>query len=298
MANKFFALKGIVVAIKANFYEVELDINQFKEKSINRFLCQCRNRLNHQGLNVCVGDKVLVEEIDWNHAKATISDLESRQNYLIRPEVANVTDIYVLVSLHSPTFDVDQVNRFLLASENVGVNVSLVLTKSDLISDEDLRNQEKRLANWGYSPISISIENGQGIDMFLSRLNKSTLSVLCGPSGVGKSSLLKYLMPSENIRISSLSKKLNRGRHTTRHIQLYSLGNGKLIADTPGFNRPELDINPQQIAFCFPEIKFQLDPFPCKFRNCLHLDEPGCCVDKDWERYSYYRQYVQTMINR
>ena len=96
---------------------------------------------------------------------------------------------------------------------------------------------------------------------------------------------------------SSVSKKLKRGTHTTRHVELFAIGNGSLLADTPGFNRPEIVCEPSQFASLFPEFCLQLGKSQCKFRNCLHRDEPGCVINKDLERYPFYRENLEEMIN-
>ena len=133
--------------------------------------------------------------------------------------------------------------------------------------------------------------------MLLERFRETSLTVLAGPSGVGKTSLINYLIPSLSLRTSSVSKKLKRGIHTTRHVELFAIGNGSLLADTPGFNRPEVVSDISGFADLFPEFRAQLVHSKCKFRNCLHRDEPGCVINKDLERYPFYRENLEEMIN-
>jgi len=128
-------------------------------------------------------------------------------------------------------------------------------------------------------------------------LNNSKLSVLCGPSGVGKTSFINYLFDNISLPVKSVSRKIKRGKNTTRHVELFSLDNGSLVADTPGFNRPEINSSPSDFALLFPEIRSQLTLNSCKFRNCLHRDEPGCLIDKNLDRYSFYRQQIDEMLN-
>ena len=297
-------IKGIVVAIKANYAIVEIDIHdsksfvdrELRSLSNTRLLCNSRKRLTHLGYSINVGDRVVVESIDWNLKRAIICKLDCRKSFLSRPPVANVTDIIIVLSAKDPAFDFDQASRFLLAAEQTRLNISLLLNKVDLISSEENCSQIKRLQSWGYFPLPVSVRNGYGMDHLLSQIKQMPLSVFCGPSGVGKSSLLKFFLPKESIEIGDLSVKLKRGKNTTRHVQLYSLAKGSLIADTPGFNRPDLNIDPVGLQALFPEISSQLKEFSCKFRDCLHLDEPDCIVDKSWERYQQYRQIVEKMI--
>ncbi len=296
--------KGIVVALRANFLEVEIDesiyLNFLDKKNIKtsrRLLCTCRSRLNYQGSFISVGDRVLLEAVDWNSNRAVISTVLPRESFLIRPPVANVTEIFVVVSLRKPDFDPDQTNRFLLTAEQTGLNVRLIFTKIDLLKAEQLDEQILRIRGWGYEPLSISIKTGDGLEDLREYLMKASLSVLCGPSGVGKSSLINYLLPKASLAVGELSGRLERGRHTTRNVELLTVSEGSRVADTPGFNRPNLLIKPDDLPFLFPEVRDQLNLFNCRFRNCLHRDEPGCAINKDWERYSFYRTCIDDLIN-
>jgi len=298
-------VKGLVVTIKANYSIVEIDLNQSQPFSHNglvglnnlRFLCTLRKRLTHRGFSVRVGDRVVLESIDMNAFTAVISNLEPRESLLSRPPVANVTEVFVVLSVKSPSFDFDQASRFLLTAEKSGLSVYLILTKTDLINAEDLDNVIKRLTNWGYTPIAVSVKNGQGMELLTRKLKRSQLAVLCGPSGAGKSSILNHLLPNESISIGDLSGKLQRGRHTTRNVELYALDKGSFIADTPGFNRPDLKVRPVKLQTLFPELQDQVLNCSCRFRDCLHTDEPGCGVDTNWERYRQYRKLLGEMIS-
>tara|TARA_Y100001968_G_scaffold304691_1_gene319916 strand:- start:654 stop:1577 length:924 start_codon:yes stop_codon:yes gene_type:complete len=305
VAVETFQFKGIVVSSKANFLYVEIEQSQFNKISSSnsdehfncpRLLCTKRRRLNHLGLKVHVGDRVSIEAIDWKARKGVVYDVEPRKSWLNRPPVANVTNVVVVISLSQPDFNFDQASRFLLTAEQTSLKVSLVLTKTDLISVAQLDEYQEQLTGWGYEPIFISIKTGTGIDLFLNKLRSTRLAVLCGPSGVGKSSLINYLLPQESIPTSAVSKKLRRGRHTTRNVELFSLSNDSFLADTPGFNRPEIVVEPNELSYLFPELRKQLKDNNCKFRNCLHRDEPGCVIDKGWQRYNFYREYLEELI--
>ncbi len=295
--------KGIVVAKKANYYIVEIECDVFNDSldyqsknNHNRLLCTIRQRLIHHGLSINVGDRVSVESIDWNSARAIITKLHSRKTFLSKPPVANVTEIIVALSVKEPLFDFDQASRFLLTAEQTGLDIFLLLTKIDLITSTQLFHQVRRLKGWGYNPLPVSTKNGKGLDILLDQIKLTNLAVLCGPSGVGKSSLLNCLLPKESILTGHLSVKLKRGRNTTRNVELYSLGTNTRVADTPGFNRPDVRIDPIELQLLFPEIRSQLPKASCKFRNCLHLDEPGCDIDTSWERYTQYRKITEEMI--
>ena len=301
--NKSNKLKGIVVALKANFLIVESDYKNVKDDSVDqlyekiRLLCTRRSKLNYQGLFIDVGDIVCVESIDFNNKRAVISEVEPRKSFLKRPAVANVTLVSICISVDEPLFDMEQASRFLLTAECANIKPLIILTKTDLIAKNDLILYINKFKSWGYDCIPVSIHNSQGIDSLIERFRKTKLTVLAGPSGVGKTSLINHLIPTVSLPTSSVSKKLKRGTHTTRHVELFAIGNGSLLADTPGFNRPEIVCDPSGFAFLFPEFRTQLSNSQCKFRNCLHRDEPGCVIDKDLERYPFYRENLEEMIN-
>ncbi len=299
MVDDCLVLPALVVALKANYFEVEIDkkylnplIGSKQLQDVNpymRLLCTRRSRLNFLGQNVAVGDNVAVESIDWKSGRAVINEVFPRNAFLSRPPVANVSTIIVVISVREPVFDINQASRFLLTAEQIDLEVEFVFTKIDLISRNELEEFHNRIMRWGYSPIFTSIKTGQGLNDLLSKLKETQLSVICGPSGVGKTSLLNYMIPDKGLKVGELSAKLKRGRNTTRHVELYRIGEQSLVADTPGFNQPELPNDPSRLQFLFPELRQQISNYPCRFRNCLHKEEPGCQINKDWERYAFYR---------
>ena len=285
---------GMVVALQANYLEVELEAPPVDVPP--RLLCTRRTRLNHRGAAVHVGDRVRVEAIDCDHARAVVAEVEPRSSFLVRPPVANASCILVAVAVEQPAFDADQVSRFLLTAEKTGLQVLLVLTKCDLLDADALSKLRKRLQGWGYEPILVSTRSGMGLEELRAHLATVPISVLCGPSGVGKSSLLNGLLPGLALRVGAVSGRLQRGRHTTRHVELHAFSPGSRVADTPGFNRPELPDDVSNLEVLFPELRVQLDQHPCRFRDCLHRDEPGCGVTRDWERYPMYRKAVEELL--
>ena len=277
---------GIVVALQANYLEVELD--DPPDGIPARLLCTRRTRLSHRGAAVHVGDRVAVEAIDPGQARAVVAAVEPRSSWLTRPPVANVSLVVVALAVDQPAFDLDQASRFLLTAERTGLPVQLLLTKSDLLDEPQQEQLRQRLRGWGYEPLLLSSRTGLGMDGLRQRLQDTPLSVLCGPSGVGKSSVLNALMPHLSLRVGAVSGRLQRGRHTTRHVELFPLNQGSRVADTPGFNRPDLPNDPRELGMLFPELRDQLEPWPCRFRDCLHRGEPGCGVQRNWERYALY----------
>jgi ribosome biogenesis GTPase / thiamine phosphate phosphatase len=283
-------LQGTVVAVQANFYEVQL-----AEKEKGRLLCTRRDLLRKIGQKVVVGDRVIVVEPDWQGKRGAIAQVLERSSELDRPPVANVDQILLVFAISEPKLDPNQLSRFLVKAESTGLNVMLCLSKCDLVSEAEQQEWHDRLSAWGYPPTFISTLKQLGLDRLATQLIDRT-TVVSGPSGVGKSSLINHLIPHIELRISEVSGKLKRGRHTTRHVELFELPQGGLLADTPGFNQPDLDYLPEALALYFPEIVKLRSRQTCQFNNCRHANEPGCVVRGDWERYPLYLQYLQDAI--
>lgn len=264
---------------------------------ISTLLCTRRSRLKKIGQQVMVGDRVLVEVSDQVGDQGAISTVLHRQTELDRPPVANAEQILLLFALEEPTLDPYQLSRFLVKAESTNLSICLCLNKCDLVSREQLHHWQQRLEQWGYQPIFISVYTGIGLEKLEKNLNQK-ITILAGLSGVGKSSLINKLLPEAKLRVGEVTGKLGRGRHTTRHVELFELPRGGLLADTPGFNQPDLKIEPGDLAPYFPEARQRLAKGSCQFSNCLHRDEPNCVVRGDWERYEHYLQFLEEVIAR
>lgn len=287
---------GRVVALQANFCAVVVDASAPAVEPGLRLLCTRRSRLDHAGLQVCVGDRVRLEGIDPAAGRAAVADVAPRRNLLQRPPVANVSRVVVVASLAEPALDPLQLSRFLLSAEASGAAVELVLSKADLVDPATQAAWRARLAGWGYAARIVSSRCGHGLAELAEALAGSGgIAVVCGPSGAGKSSLLNALCPALQLRVAPVSGRLRRGRHTTRHVELFPLAAGALLADTPGFNRPDLPADPEALAGLFPELRTRLAGAPCRFRNCRHLGDPGCAAGTDWPRHSLYRQCLEEL---
>jgi ribosome biogenesis GTPase len=302
------AITGTVLAVQANYYRVILDqafslelldeSGQKFSQLVHELLCTRRARLKKIGQQICVGDRITIEEPDWQGGRGAISEVEPRRNLLDRPTVANVDRILLVFALAEPSLDPHQLSRFLVKAESTGVDVLLCLNKRDLVSEQIWQSWCDRLRSWGYPPIAISTYTREGIDELAQHL-QTGVTVVAGQSGVGKSSLINLLIPNLQVRVGEVSQRLGHGKHTTRHVELFALPAGGYLADTPGFMQPNLTVTPQELTDCFPEARQRLaSGESCQFNDCLHRrDEPNCVVRGDWERYEHYIAYLEEAIS-
>ena len=295
---------GTVVAIQANYYSVQLDdgteLAGVIEKSGSSvvLLCIRRGLLKKLGQQIMVGDRVTVEEPDWQGMRGAIATIYPRKTALDRPPIANVDQILLVFALAEPLLDPNQLSRFLVKAESTGMGILLCLNKRDLLDDNAVGYWQNRIAEWGYQALLISIHDDDKLNTELVAKLKNKITVVAGPSGVGKSSLTNRLIPEQDLRISAVSGKLGRGRHTTRHVELYELPDGGFLADTPGFNYPDIDGAPEALGQYFPEIRQREAIAACQFNNCLHKDEPGCIVRGGWERYEHYLALLEEVTQQ
>ncbi|MDJ0600909.1 MAG: small ribosomal subunit biogenesis GTPase RsgA [Crocosphaera sp.] len=292
-------LIGTVIAVQANFYQVRLDqpLKDHHNALISHLLCTRRTRLKKIGQTVMVGDRVIIEEPDYQDARGAIAQVLPRKTELSRPPVANAEQILLVFALDEPLLEPWQLSRFLIKAESTAIPFLLCLNKADLLTSTQQKTWQERLEKWGYNPLLISVMTSQGLKALKDSL-KGKITILAGPSGVGKSSLINTLIPQVEQRVNQVSGKLQKGRHTTRHVELFELPEGGLLADTPGFNQPHLDCSPTQLINYFPEAKQQLEKGNCQFSNCFHRGEPNCVVDENWERYEHYLTFLEEAIAR
>ena len=282
--------EGLVTKKFNEFFYV--DIVDFSGSK--RFLCKSRKNIRYRQKNIFVGDRVILNEINHTDKTAIIENLLKRKNFLSRPAVANISDVYIIHSVEEPKLDDSQLSCFLINAEYLKVKVSLILTKSDLIPYKKRASLAEKFINWGYIPRLFCLTSNDELTDLINELKTKKCSIFIGPSGVGKTSLLNKIIPDVNRTTSAVSKKIKRGKNTTRNIELFHLAQQSYIVDTPGFNIQNNYIKPTDIAFLFPELKNQIhqNGIRCKFRDCLHIDEPGCILNKKFERYTFYKDLI------
>jgi ribosome biogenesis GTPase len=222
-----------------------------------------------------------------------------RRNSLVLPYVANVDQAFLVFARKMPDPDFNLLDRLLIQAGKAGMELIIIFTKSDLIEETTDPFLEYYKA-CGYKVLSVSNKTLEGIDKVM-ELVKGHITVLAGPSGSGKSSLLNCLNPDRKQKTGTVSEKIGRGKHTTRHVELISAGGG-LVADTPGFSSLYLpEMKREQLQDFFPEFaKYKLS---CRFKSCLHDKEPDCGVKEALanaeilaSRYEHYIQFLQEVI--
>lgn len=238
--------------------------------------CRARGRFRNEGITPLVGD--FVEYSVDSSGKGTIEKILERKNSFQRPAVANIDCMIILACAVNPITDPFLIDRVTACAEHAGCEVCICINKADINTGDKLYDIYKTT---GYKLIRTSAVTGEGI----SELSETIAGKVCaftGNSGVGKSSILNALSPEFNIRVGEVSDKLGRGKHTTRHVELFPLGNGSYIADTPGFSSFDFErsefIPKDELQHCFSEFSPYIGH--CRFDDCAHIKEPGCAVNE------------------
>ena len=265
MQNKQNVKNGRIIRSISGFYDVQTD-----KKVIS---CRARGILRKQGQTPLTGDLV---EITVEKGKGMVEKILPRRNSFVRPAVANIDALVVFAANVNPVTEPFLIDRVAAIAGDQEVPVYLCVNKCDLDPAMDL---VRIYTKAGFPVICTSAETGEGVEE-LAALLKGKLTAFTGNSGVGKSSILNRLCPELALPTGEVSEKLGRGRHTTRHVELYSLGDDTFVADTPGFSSFDTDqmdvILKENLQYAFPDF----GPYvgKCQFHDCSHRKEPGCAV--------------------
>ncbi|MBP3824439.1 MAG: ribosome small subunit-dependent GTPase A [Butyrivibrio sp.] len=289
-------LKGI-----AGFYYVEtLDLKVYE--------CKAKGIFRKSGIKPIVGDNVEIEIIDEDNRQGNLTDILPRKNCLYRPPVANVDQAVILFAIVKPDPNYNLLDRFLIMMRQQNLPVIICFNKQDIATKEEQKELHDAYEKCGYKVLFVSVKEERGLDE-LKALLKGKTSTLAGPSGVGKSSLLNKLVPDADMQIGELSRKIDRGKNTTRHSELFYVkelsegGEDTFIIDTPGFTSLELrDVTADELMGYYPEFE-QFEP-SCRFGGCSHIAEPDCGVKAALEagelsnvRYDNYRIIYKDLKN-
>ena len=275
-------MEGIIIKGIGGFYYIKTDEGIIE--------CKARGKFRYNSLKPMVGDRGVIE------------DIHERSSELIRPTVANVTQAFVVFAIKNPDINLDLLNRFLTLCEYNDIHAVVCLNKEDLCTEEEKENLKELINDIGYEVLFINAKEGKGFDALKERLEHN-ITVLCGPSGAGKSTLLNSFIDREHMETGSVSEKIGRGKHTTRHSELIDVDNGYLV-DTPGFTTLDVTfIDRDSLKYCFPEFNDYNNL--CKFNGCNHYKEPKCAVKEAVEegkinklRYEFYIKTLEEIINR
>lgn len=281
-------MEGLIIKAVGGLYTVESPIGILS--------CKARGIFRKQRISPCTGDRVCVEG-------EVIAEILPRRNSLIRPPLANLDQLLFVLSVRDPAPNIQLLDRFLAVCVYKGIQPVLVFTKLDLADAEQYAAAYEAA---GFPMHFVDYQQPKTVQAVYDML-AGKISAFTGNSGVGKSTLLNALDDSLQLETADISKKLGRGRHTTRETALYTLQNGGKIADTPGFSTFETEayaaIAPEELGDCFPEIA-AVDA-PCRYADCRHLKEPDCAVraavaagNIPQSRYESYTVMMQESLAR
>lgn len=256
--------------------------------------CKAKGVFRNQKLKPLVGDDVSLEVLDEAEKKGNIEEILPRKNELIRPAVANIDQALVIFAAAKPSPNFNLLDRFLILMQYQKVPAIVCFNKQDLVEEQDLSLLRDTYESAGYPVLCISAEKEEGLSEIRKILQGKTTTV-AGPSGVGKSSLINRLAPEARMETGDISRKIERGKHTTRHSELFALGEDTFLFDTPGFSSIYLpEMEKEELYQYFPEF-VKYEPF-CRFQGCSHISEPHCGVKEALEekkispiRYENYR---------
>lgn len=287
-------LEGIITKGVGGFYYVKTELGIYESRA--------RGVFREQNITPLVGDRVLIR-VNNEDNTGYVEEVLTRKTQLIRPPVANITQAIIVISLKEPKINFWLLDRFLVMAEHENLKICICINKIDLAKEEEIEYVDNLYSNAGYILIKTSTKSSEGING-LKNILKDNITVFAGPSGVGKSSLLNSIDSNLNLKSGKLSKKANRGKHTTRHVELFGLDEKSYVLDTPGFSSLKLDFveDESELGQYFREInKYQQY---CKFSKCLHHKEPDCEVKSqvdqgniNRDRYKNYIQFLEEIKN-
>lgn len=286
-------MQGKIIKGIAGFYYVHVEGQGVYE-------CKAKGIFRKEHVKPLVGDDVQMDVLDAQKMLGNIHGILPRKSVLLRPAVANVDQALILFAIVKPNPNFNLLDRFLIRMERQNLPTIICFNKQDIAAPEEKESLRKAYETCGYQVLFISVMENEGLENLRGLLLGKT-TTLAGPSGVGKSSLINKLSPAAHRKTGTISEKIERGRHTTRHSEIIALGEGTYIVDTPGFTSLDIsEITKEELGGYYPEFQ-QYEP-ACRFRGCAHMSEPSCGVKEAVEagkisrvRYENYRMLYQEL---
>jgi len=283
-------LKGI-----AGFYYVHAEDGILYE-------CKAKGIFRRQNIKPLAGDNVVLEILDYEHTKGNILDILPRANKLIRPAVANIDQALIIFAVARPEPNFNLLDRFLIMMQQQKLPCIICFSKSDFAVEQERETLRSAYEACGCEVVFLSILNQDGMET-VRKLLEGRTTALAGPSGVGKSSLINLLCPEAFMEVGEISRKIERGKNTTRHTELFAMNAHSYMMDTPGFSSLNLfDMEKTDLRMYYPEF-LEYEP-QCRFSGCSHISEPDCAVKKAVEdrqisgiRYRNYKSLYEELKN-
>ncbi|MBE5931389.1 MAG: ribosome small subunit-dependent GTPase A [Lachnospiraceae bacterium] len=264
--------------------------------------CKAKGVFRKDGIKPLVGDNVKISVLDREKKLGNLDEILERRSELLRPAAANIDQVLVVFAAAKPELNFNLLDRFLIRMGLETVPVCIGFNKSELVTEAQIEKMREIYTLAGYPVYFFSVKERIGLDVLHEAFSGKT-TALAGPSGVGKSSLMNYLCPQAEMETGDVSRKIERGRHTTRHSELFVLRQDAYVMDTPGFSSLYInEISASELWKYFPEMKDA--EAECRFAGCCHMEEPDCGVKSRVasgliakQRYESYRQLFTELSN-
>lgn len=264
-------MQGKIIKGIAGFYYIYAEDGNIYE-------CKAKGIFRKDNFKPLVGDNVEITVLNEEEKEGSVTSILPRHNSLIRPAVANVDQAFLIFAMENPKPNFLLLDRFLIMMEQQKIPVVICFNKKDVGEKKEMEKLYEIYTGCGYRVVLSSTYEGEGMDE-IREILKGKTTVVAGPSGVGKSSITNCMQGEVQMETGEISKKLKRGKHTTRHSQVIPVEKNTFLVDTPGFSSLYLtDMKEEELRDYFPE--FVMYEPQCRFQGCMHIHEPGCAVKK------------------